>query len=70
MTDRTEREGLRECPFCGDEAALLQPDPGRWFVTCSECPAQTLGGSCKEQEISAWNRRPTEALAGKGGGYG
>lgn len=63
MTDSTEREGLKPCPFCKSEAALLQPEKGCWFVTCVECPAQTRGGSYRSLEIDAWNRRPTEATS-------
>lgn len=74
MTDRTEREGLRECPFCL-KAVRLKPSGGEIsFLVCDD-------GSCsgsglfmgvvlakKDSAIAAWNCRPTEALAGKGGG--
>lgn len=75
MTDRTEREGLRECPFCGGTAKIIRRQGlagiGRasWYreaVSC-KCGVGTREFKSPGQAVTAWNRRPTEALAGKGG---
>jgi len=66
MTDRTEREGLalKPCPFCGGDAQQCSGTYYYWCV-CSECGAEGPLDGNEGLAIAAWNRRPTEALAGK-----
>ena len=73
MTDRTEREGLalKPCPFCGEQGAIVLKIQGFYHVACQSGPDCRCYGPQEmspRAAIAAWNRRPTEDLAGKGGG--
>lgn len=55
---------LKPCPFCGEEAVLVDlggPSvfgEGRFFVRCSKgCVAQEGLWSTKQTAIKRWNRR-------------
>ncbi len=74
MTDRTERDQLRECPFCGKALMLrgaLWPSEGDTDAIIhaepTDCPMYDFcDGTTDRSIVERWNRRPTEALAGKG----
>ena len=55
---------LRECPFCGATAQVIEevsgfPDELEYFVLCDnlECENRTSPHSTKIAAIAAWNRR-------------
>lgn len=49
---------LRECPFCGEPAALFQTRY-KWSAVCSnpQCTAEISGFYHTDNAVSAWNRR-------------
>lgn len=52
---------LRECPFCGGEAELM--DGGTiCFVYCDSCKTTgcTFVSECASQAVAAWNTRATD----------
>lgn len=54
------------CPFCGcDSGELLQlGDEACWEVECAKCWARVRGES-RQEALSAWNRRASDAEDGK-----
>jgi len=72
MTDRKEREGLRECPFCLKGVSLKPTGDNIAFIVCDDSPCRGsglfIGVALSKQEtaIAAWNRRPTEATSQEG----
>ena len=64
---------LRECPFCGGEAALDYGFDGGVFIECHTCHASTNirhseMDDARELVRAAWNTRPavTEEMVGRG----
>lgn len=50
---------LRECPFCGGEAIVVETDVHTFKAVCTKCPC-SVGRhwySVKEEAVNAWNRR-------------
>lgn len=61
---------LRECPFCGGEAELLDyPEVEAYCVACLECGVETLFYSSKEKVIKDWNTRTNKIPVGNGENY-
>ena len=54
-----ESPRLRECPFCGGEAAFDMDENWywEWIVYCPKCHASQGHFIKKEEAIEAWNRR-------------
>ena len=51
-------DGLRPCPFCGQQSARVKHS-GRWgwFVSC-QCAAVGPSAESREAAVEAWNTRP------------
>lgn len=50
-------EGLKPCPFCGEEAELMRD--GRYYqVECDNCGASGCQSEPQEWVIDQWNSRP------------
>jgi len=54
---------LRECPFCGGEAVIVEPiytapDIDAWgIIQCPTCGAEMTSPSGQEEVLVLWNRR-------------
>ena len=56
---------LRECPFCGGEARVVETDVHTFKAVCTKCPC-SVGRHCysvKEEAVIAWNRRADNGKA-------
>jgi Lar family restriction alleviation protein len=55
-------DGLRSCPFCGDDNAIIMRDARHlepyFLATCSDCGARTEGFQTAKEATEAWNHRP------------
>lgn len=49
---------LKLCPFCGGKGKGVSGGPGRCYVSCTPCPAETDDGSVP-RIMAAWNTRTT-----------
>ena len=59
---RTMSEQLKPCPFCGGIPQLHAISFGdRWFVDCLKCLGRGTETYLRDDAISAWNKRPTQA---------
>lgn len=47
---------LKPCPFCGEQAELIETLNG-WAVVCDNCGAGQYAYDTKEEAADAWNRR-------------
>lgn len=57
---------LKPCPFCGGKAKAIQRsgfDYGSYyyFVTCSQCEAETKDYGSAGDALKSWNQRAGEA---------
>lgn len=53
-------EELKPCPFCGDEARVIEcfhEGSEYYWIECKECYGRTTGSLSKDDAIAAWNRR-------------
>lgn len=50
-------DALKDCPFCGCRAEVLEEGDKFYIVFCRECRSQTLSYLTIEQAEKAWNRR-------------
>ncbi len=54
-----EREELKPCPFCGNEAIKVEKTrldgEGRYYVYCPRCEARGSEQYCAANAIGAWN---------------
>ena len=49
---------LKECPFCGGEAWLMDYFKRNYWVKCLKCGGQTMVfKENAERAITSWNRR-------------
>ena len=53
---------LKPCPFCGGEAVLSIVAPCYW-VSCSDCCAETHTLESEKEAIQAWNTRTPDPIA-------
>lgn len=65
MTDSTEREELKPCPFCANERPRMEMATGQWWVACGMCGTEGPVRTSEDKAV-ALNRRPHEAAKGDG----
>lgn len=60
---------LRECPFCGAEAEVVEAPaifehPARFGVCCTVCECSTPWTDSRAEAVAAWNRRANKEEEG------
>lgn len=48
---------LKECPFCGSDARMVNTGQGVWLVTCKRCHAATMAKETENEAAAAWDER-------------
>ena len=59
-------EELKQCPFCGGDAILVErtfcgiPDESVFEIVCENCAGKTIPYDNQDYIIDVWNTRPAE----------
>lgn len=48
---------LKECPFCGGEARVVDPEIGVYWASCKKCGAATMPRENEYEAASLWDER-------------
>jgi Lar family restriction alleviation protein len=59
MSEKTQMQDLKPCPFCGGKAEIRMVDAPEYTAQCTKCHAQGPSVRYRSAVASAWNTRAT-----------